>query len=80
MIDAFSNKMKIRDDIILIEYRAFPRILDNYIHTILPRKRNKSIGGLNMKVLKEFVEKEKSKGKGKTKKLRKRKEKTKRKK
>jgi hypothetical protein len=80
MIDAFSNKMKIRDDIILIEYRAFPRILDNYIHTVLPRKRNKFIGGLKMGVLKEFVDAEKSKGKGKTKKIRKRKEKTKKRK
>jgi hypothetical protein len=81
LIDAFSNKMKIRDNIVLIEYRAFPRILDNYIHTVLPRKRNKQIGGLKMGVLKEFVEKEKSKGRGKTKKnKRKRKEKTKKRK
>jgi len=81
MIDAFSNKMKIRDDIILIEYRSFPRILDNYIHSVLPRTRNKHIGNLNIGVLKEFVEKEKSKGRGKTKKLRrKRKEKTKKRK
>ena len=72
--------MKIRDDIILIEYRAFPRILDNYIHTILPRKRNKSIGGLNMGVLKEFIEKEKSKGGGKTKRKKTKRKKTKRKK
>ena len=83
LIDAFSNKMKIHDNIILIEYRAFPRILDNYIHTVLPRQRNKHIGGLKMGILKEFVEKEKSTGKGRgklTKKLRKkRKEKTKRK-
>lgn len=81
LIDAFSNKMKIHDNIVLIEYRSFPRLLDNYIHTILPRKRNKFIGNLNIGVLKEFVEKEKSKGRGKTKKLkRKRKEKTKKRK
>jgi hypothetical protein len=80
LIDAFSNKMKINDNIVLIEYRSFPRILDNYIHTVLPRKRNKHIGNLNIGVLKEFVEKEKSTGRGKTKKLkRKRKGNTKRK-
>lgn len=81
LIDAFSNKMKIRDNIILIEYRSFPRILDNYIHSVLPRTRNKHIGNLNIGVLKEFVEKEKSTGRGKTKKnRRKRKEKTKKRK
>ena len=82
LIDAFSNKMKINDNIVLIEYRSFPRILDNYIHTVLPKKRNKYIGNLNIGVLKEFVEKEKSsgRGRGKTKKIkRKRKGNTKRK-
>jgi hypothetical protein len=61
MIDAFSNKMKIRDNIILIEYRGFPRILDNYIHSVLPKKTNKVIGNLKLGLLKEFIEKEKRK-------------------
>jgi hypothetical protein len=65
LIDAYSNKMKIRDDIILIEYRGFPRILDNYIHTVLPIKKNKFIGSMNIGVLKEFIENEKTTGKGK---------------
>jgi hypothetical protein len=65
--------MKINDNIVLIEYRSFPRILDNYIHTVLPRKRNKHIGNLNIGVLKEFVENEKSTGRGKTKKLKRKK-------
>jgi len=73
-VDAYSNKMKIRDDIVLVEYRAFPKILDNYIHSVLtPEERklktSKEIGALNIGLLKKFVEKERSStsAKGKTK-------------
>jgi hypothetical protein len=74
LVDAYSNKMKIRDDIVLVEYRAFPKILDNYIHSILtPEERklktSREIGALNIGLLKKFVEKERTStsAKGKTK-------------
>ena len=81
MVDAYSNKMKIRNDIVLIEYRAFPKLLGNYIQTILPGvKKNKSIASINIGLLKKFVEVEtglKYHAEGKTRKLRKIKKKSK---
>jgi hypothetical protein len=64
-IDANSTKMKIKDDIILVEFRAFPTILKNYISSVLDvESRNEmnemtrnTLGLLSFRTLEKFIKK-----------------------
>jgi len=42
-IDAFSSKMDLNSDIVLIEFRAFPRMLSTYIYSILDTEKKKKM-------------------------------------
>jgi len=42
-IDAFSSKMDLKSDIVLIEFRAFTRVLSSYIYSILDTENKKKM-------------------------------------
>jgi hypothetical protein len=61
-IDSNSTKMNIKDDIILIEFRAFPRMLANYISSVLgasdrDEMNKKVLGLLSIGTLEKFIRK-----------------------
>lgn len=60
-IDANSTKMKIKDNIILVEFRQFPRLLTNYVASVLDEKDRAEItqimGPLTFKILEKFIRK-----------------------
>ena len=60
-IDANSTKMKIKDNIILVEFRQFPRLLMNYVASVLDEKDRAEItqivGPLTFKILEKFIRK-----------------------
>ena len=60
-IDANSTKMKIKDNIILVEFRQFPRLLMNYVASVLDEDDRAEItkiaGPLQFKILEKFIRK-----------------------
>jgi len=60
-IDANSTKMKIKDNIILVEFRQFPRLLMNYVASVLDEEDRAKItqiaGPLTFKILEKFIRK-----------------------
>jgi hypothetical protein len=61
-IDSNSTKMNIKDDIILIEFREFPRVLANYIASVLDEDdrdemNKKVLGLLSIGTLEKFIRK-----------------------
>ena len=60
-IDANSTKMKIKDNIILVEFRQFPRLLMNYVASVLDEEDRAEItkiaGPLQFKILEKFIRK-----------------------
>ena len=60
-IDANSTKMKIKDNIILVEFRQFPRLLMNYVASVLDEADRAEItqiaGPLTFKILEKFIRK-----------------------
>lgn len=61
-IDSNSTKMNIKDDIILIEFREFPRVLANYISSVLDASdrdemSKRVLGLLSIGTLEKFIRK-----------------------
>lgn len=61
-IDTNSTKMSIKDDVILVEFRAFPRMLSNYISSVLDEddrdEMNRQVLGLlSIETLEKFIHK-----------------------
>ena len=63
-IDANSTRMDIKNDIVLIEFRSFPKLLKNYITKVLDAKSNKDLeinkrgfGVVTIGIIEKFIEK-----------------------